>query len=353
MAEEYIGENLFSESTRKLATRAGRPALGSTPSYEDQEAHAFLETAAKSFLKYAVVSNARERRYKQEAYVSASVLAQKRFEFDLGQKLRRFYSTDGQNFLPPPDFRQDLGFGVSLDYSDFQPKDGKRRTYTEIVDHMHSKFIDARKTKAPDAKAEVAADLKMRVGKLQANVSAQRYQDARQAHIFANNLNTVIRSYKEALSVEKGFDPTTFSTHLDALVQNTKGVEGLVETGRATDTFRMAVGDLLSVGVTEANYNRDNSIALRYLANTPLRDTRVLKEVIGGLSWKDKVYLNKMRGAIKSQTKFKPYDKIPQDKAQYFEWAMAQVPDKTHADIQERALTGTCAMAHSKYCALS
>ena len=83
MAEEYIGENLFSESTRKLATRAGRPALGSTPSYEDQEAHAFLETAAKSFLKYAVVSNARERRYKQEAYVSASVLAQKRFEFDL------------------------------------------------------------------------------------------------------------------------------------------------------------------------------------------------------------------------------------------------------------------------------
>ena len=336
--EQQAGENLFSPSTERLAQSSIYKSTGK-PGLQTQEEPAlnFLERMSKAFIRFSAVSNRREAKHRDSSFIASSSLAQKKFDFELRKQLSRFYTSDGQDLLPASDYAADLGFGMMLKPDDFMPKEGQRRTYAEIVDHMHGKFMEDRKNKAPSVRAETSADLKMRLGRLQANVSAQAFQDARQGLILANNLNATIRSYKEVLSIERGFDPRTFALHVDALMQNTEGAIGLVEPGRASNTFRMALGDMISVGVLEANYNRDNSLALRFLANTPLRDTRALRDSVGGLSWKDKVYLNKMRDLVKGK-KFRKFQKAPKDKGSYFEWAIAQLDEKTTGEIQQRAL---------------
>ena len=121
----------------------------------------------------------------------------------------------------------------------------------------------------------------------------------------------------------------------------TTGAAGLVDPGRAAEAFRIAVGDMISVGVLEATYNRDNSLALKLLASTELRDTRSLREAVSGLSSEDKAYLDKMRKLARGKVmKYKMLDRPPKNKAEYFEWAIAQQTPERLAQIQERALQG-------------
>lgn len=336
------GDTIFSPATLGMAQRSARNFSGDINSRlnaSDQQALTFLGGLESSFRRYALGRAAENKRHRSANFIAATTIAQKRFDLDLKRELAHFYTTDGRDVPPPNDYNKDLGFGVQIAAKDFISREGQRRTFVDLVDYMHSRFSESRKKLAPDVQTETRADLEMRKGKLQSSVTAQQYQDSRQGLILANNLNTIVRSYKESLATERGFNPSTFGLHMDSAMRATTGAAGLVDPGSAANAFRVALGDMLSVGVLEAAHNRDNSLALKLLANTELRDTRQLRETISGLSTSDQAYLSKMRKMAKGKIlKYRMLDKPPKNKAEYFEWAIAQQTPERLAQIQDRAL---------------
>lgn len=310
------------------------------PNVWETETIKFLDRSEGMFRRVIAQRALEERNFKDRSFISATGIAQQSFDFELKKELARFYTSDGQDLTPPATYSKDLGFGVSLSGKDFLDTDGKRRSYVEAVKYFHSRFSDMRKGKAPSVRAENAASLKMREGELRAVLGAQKFQDRRQGAVLANNLNAVVRSYKEVLAKERGFNPDTFALHVESMLDTSGSSLSLLDAGAVARAVRLSLGDMLAVGITEAHTNRDNTLALRFLADTPLRDTEMVRKAVAGLSATDKAYLEKYRKAarLKGRKRFALNDKPPKNRGEFFEWAIAQQDEKRKGELQARAI---------------
>ena len=142
------GDTIFSPATLGMAQRNVRnfPGdIGADLRASDEQTLNFLGGLEKTFRRYAIQKGAEERRHRSSTFIAATNVAQKRFDLDLKRELAHFYTSDGRDLNPPSDYEKDLGFGVRLSPGDFKSREGQRRSFTDIVDYMHSRFSEARK----------------------------------------------------------------------------------------------------------------------------------------------------------------------------------------------------------------
>ena len=284
---------------------------------------------------------AREQNLRDTSFVAATSVAQKRFDWGMKKELAKFYTSDGRDITPPSDYTADLGFGVSLTAGDFldSPESGVRRTYTEMVAFLQDRFMDNRIKTAPSERAESASKTRMEQGKLHSEMRAGEYAAARRGVVLANNLNSVVRAYKETLQGTKGYDPSTFALHLNSILE-ASSAEDAVDPGVARNSALVAIKDLVNVGVLESHTDKDNRFALAVLGSSALRNTRMVNDSLAGLSEEDRKYMKGViSGVGKDRKIYRRGDPLPGDEVgEYLPWAMAQISAGERENIQQRAI---------------
>ena len=354
MAESFISKpvlNMAQSSTRRGSNR--RPTLPSDPAEQVQEGVAnALSVIGQKFTQVMHAQSLKERNLRDRTFVSATSVMQKRLDLELKRELVRFYTTDGRDIEPASDYSKDIGFGITLESSDFYDEEsGSRKTFSDVVKDVHNRFATKRRDSAPSLTAEKLTNDRLQYGHLQATISAYAFQDKRQPMVLANNLNTVVRSYKDAIHDEKGFSPLTFATHLDSLNEVFVASSELVDPGAANNARVQAMGDMLSIGVTDAFYNNDNAVPLSILATGKLADTFKVRQIVSGLPQEDLAYLHKAKESVKKDVSKKMFAKgaaVPKDKSNYMYWAYSQLPMNVQQDLQARSLEAFKAQTDQK-----
>ena len=335
---------LFSPGVGSILNRQQGIPSAPQAGHQDPQQRFLLDFTGKlstAFAKAAARGMARDALLKDNQYLVASGVGQARFDFGLTRELSKFYTSDGRDVTPPDDYSADLGFGISLSAGDFLDKGGtgRRRTYLEMVRHMQDKFIDARVQLAPSDRAEGMVRPRLDKGKLSSEVNALKYSHARNKVVVANNLNSVVRAYKETLSETRGYDPVSFGLHLNGILEASEG-GGTIDPGMGRQAALTAMSDLVKVGVTEAHTDRDNAFALEVLAASPLRNTEMVNKAITGLPARDQSYMRKLVSFTRKRKRIhKRGDALPgEDVREYLPWAMAQMSQQQRDDIQDRAV---------------
>ena len=217
----------------------------------------------------------------------------------------------------------------------FFDENGKQKAYPDVVEAVNNRFFTERSKTAPTSDALSGFELRFREGRLRAGMNAREYDAKRQTGKMAIGMNSVVRSFRENVSLVRGFDPATFAESVDALEELRDGGEGFVNPASAHLAYQMSLNDLLAAGVTEAHTDKDNNFALNVLASTPLRDTESVKRAISGLPEKDQKYV----GSIpKFPNPYKFGDKKPDDINLYIPWAIRQLDDQKVGALQARSL---------------
>ena len=335
---------LFSEGVGKIIGGRASVHTPMNPVNDDQFTPALAQGFGQLSGQFMQLANAERRRdaaLRDNTFISASNVAQARFDWQLKKELSKFYTSDGRDVAPPSDYKMDLGFGVSLTSGDFldNEESGQRRSYTDLVRHMQDKFIDTRIQSAPSDRAEGAAKVRLSQGKLASEMGALKYSQGRREMVLANNINATVGAYKETLQGTRGFDPNTFGLHLNAILESSEG-DGVIDAGRARLAALAGIRDLVRVGVTEAHTDRDNGFALSVLAASPLRNTKMVDQAIAGVPASDRSYLKKLvYFTAKRKRIYKRGDALPgANTREYLPWAMAQLEPVERAKIQERAI---------------
>ena len=301
------------------------------------------DIVTKLAVRYAAVSQIEDRKKKvfdDGQHVASSALGLAEHDYLLTKELSNFFRSDGEDILPPPDFDRDLGMGVSLAYGDFVSTKGKRRSYREVVSASLDNYMAAKRKNAPSPEAEGRADVRMREGKLKALISADIYDQKRRGVKLANNMNTVVRAYKETIAKTKGFSSDVFASHLEALVESVDSASGIVDAGQSFTMLREAGKDLIGVAISESVTGGDNDAALRVLGQGPLADTELLRKQVSGLPASDRALLAKYKGLYSKEAgkKYALGSPLPKDRQEYFSWALGQVDKESMAKLQERAV---------------
>ena len=330
-------------------TRRGRPGAALPSTYQPpqerikEEATDFMAKALGAFADIEFQYAAREKQRKETNFLSATGVAQSRFDIELKRELSRWYSSDGEDKMPPSEYSKELGFGINFTGADLVDEGtGKRKLFSDAVKDFHNKFSEERVKKSPSISIEGTVQNRLDAGKLRAVVGAYQYQDARQGMVLANNLNSIVVAYKSAIHETKAFNPDVFATHIEALDESVQASALLVDSGVARTQFRTAIKDMFAVGVTDAMLNRDNHTPLHILSEGGLLDTYEVRKAMAGISEKDTAYMELARKLTKGSTqftgKFRRGDLRPKDRSQYFPWAYAQLDLKEQSDLQARSI---------------
>ena len=326
-------------TTARKTSGVPSPNLFNPSAVRSQAASSALSQIGDTLTSYISTMSLREKHLRDNSYLSATPLAQNKFDLNLKRELRKYYRSDGEDVSPPSDYSADLGFGISFNGGALLDDAGNRRTFTEAVTFFHDQFTELRKKKAPSVKAEGKVSLTLQQGQFTSLVDAQGYSTKRQGLKLANNMNTVVRGYKDVVAADRGFNAETFGTHMKALEDLTVASTSVVDPGAAFQAFQEASGDLLAVGITDAALNRDNEMAIKLLALSPLRDTRELRKVMSGLNWKDINYLSTEREKYRGGSPTYRYgEPPPKNIINYFGWAYAQQSPKRQSELQKRAV---------------
>ena len=330
--------NRYAASTVRTTGGDPTPSVFNPKSQTEAAIGSAVTTFGNVLSRYISQSAIREKQWRDNQFLAATPLAQQKFDYTLKRELRKFYRTDGEDVTPEAGYSVDLGFGVSFNGESLLDETGTRRTFAEAVDFYQNQFIEGRKKMAPSVNADGKATQLLEEGKFRSQIDAQVYVGKRHGLKLANSYNTVVRAYKDVVAVDQGFNPEVFGQHMDAMKKLMVSSSNVVDPGAAFTAFREAAGDLLAVGVTDAALNRDNEMAIKLLAVSPLRDTRELRSVMSGLSAEDFKYLEQERKRFKKGPRFKLGDRPPKNTLHYFEWAYAQQDDKRQAELQKRSL---------------
>ena len=340
--------SLFSETTRGLV--AQKQNLG-TPRYLGPSEDPVARELSRVVPQYArqiggllLAEKEREQAFEDTSFVSATQVAQNRFDFNLKRELGRFYTSDGRDGGVPEDYRADLGFGVTLEAKDFIETGqgggpGVRRKYVDMVHSMHDRFMEVRGLSAPSEKAQIRSKIRMEAGQLNADMKAHAYSQARRGMRLANALNTVVRAYKETIADKKGFSVEDFGSHFESARNLAMGAG--IDQGKARLAFLGAVGDMVKVGVTEAHTDKDNQLALAVLAATPARGTEMVQKAVLGLEEKDKAYLSSKIRMARESGGFKKYrtgSNAPGDANEYLPWFLSQLDIRAVDEMKQRSL---------------
>ena len=341
---ENVSSNLFSQGALRFAQY--KTGYTSQPSRRvgglEAETYKAIDRAVSSIgAKYAqaqIAENRRRERFEESQFIAASALGLSEFDYGLKRELSNFYRSDGEEVLPAQDYRKEI-MGGSLAYDDFVSDTGKRRSYREVVEAALDRYIGERKKGSPTPIAEGRADLRMREAKVKSLIQADIYDRDRHGVKLTNNLNTIVRAYKETIAKSKGFSPDVFATHVESLAESIGGAGEYVDAGTSSNLLREAVKDLVGVSVAEAATQQDNEAAIRVLAQTSILDNRATRDAMAGLSWKDKRLLTKYRNAYKkAASKYPIGSPLPSDRGEYFNWALSQLDAKQLSGVQERAI---------------
>ena len=338
----------ISQSVRRMAASRGRPhrtSQGALPSTRPDPGEQIpaqvisgLNQVTQTFLSFKIGQDEKEKVRRDRDFLSATGVIQQRFNIDLKRELLKYYTTDGQDLSPEEDYKVEIGkTGVQLTSADFISKEtGRRMPYAHVVDTMNKRFREARSANAPSIEIEGALKNRLEEGSLRAMIGAYSYQDSRQGLKLANNLNSVVRAYKEAIHDEGYFSPDTFSVHMDAMAEAVAGSAPMVDIGASSEAFRVAMGDMLSIGLTDAMLNRENGLPFEVLREGRLLNTREVRKATAALPPKDQEMLKRIKG--KDKMTFKKGSVVPDDKGQYVAWALAQLPMEKLSDLQTRSL---------------
>ena len=294
------------------------------------------------FSQYAERRAREESYYRDVTYASATSVAQNRFDLDLKRELRKFYGSDGKDVDPTGDYAHDLGFGVTLVSKDFrEPGTNRRRLYSEVVEALQERFSEVRRKRAPSVRAESLTGVRLEQGMLRSRIDARSTQDSRQGMVYANNLNTIVRAYRDAIGESRGFSEDQFATHMESMMETSQAATSSLDPGAVRDAFRAALSDMVKVGVSEAAADSDNVMALRILARSPLANSEAFRRAAAGISLRDRAYLDKMRkgfkkakGGLRAEKGALP----PDDKTQWLEWAVDQMDAENVGEVETRAL---------------
>ena len=336
--------NLARSSTRRVRSQGILPQQHQDPRDRiKEEAADFLTESAGLLADFQTQYHAEEKRRKDTNFLSATGVAQARFDIELKRELGRWYSTDGQDRSPPSNYSKELGFGMMLTGGDLLDEStGKRKLYSDVVKDLHNKFSEGRVKKAPSLDIEGAVQNRLDVGKLRAVSGAYQYQDSRQQMVLANNLNSIVVAYKDAINDTKSFDSEVFATHIEALDETIDASLTLVDPGTAYTQLRTALKDMFAVGITDSMLNRDNHTPLHVLAESKLLDSYEVRKAMAGVPRKDVAYMQLARDVAKksrqNRGRYNVGDIRPKDRADYFPWAYAQLSLPEQSNLQARSI---------------
>ena len=290
--------------------------------------------------KFFIAKNRKAQVMRDSQYVASSVLSLQEYDFELKKELARIYRSDGTISELTPDYTGALPFGHQVTREDiFDPTTKKINPYVDIYSKKMADFVQGQKDKAPSQEALARATPKMGLAELQGKMVAHNYMEKWSLMSVANASNSVIRSFRERISKEKGFNQNTFSEHIVALSEVLSGAQGSADPGALQLTFRRAITDLVAAGVTEAGKDKDNDFALRVVAQSPLRNTEEVKKAILGLNDDDKKRFQLWRSRYISGRKTYSINSALPDKVEdHLDWALGQVTDKDIATIQARSI---------------
>ena len=105
-------------------TRRGRPSAALPSTYQPpqerikEEATDFMAKALGAFADIEFQYAAREKQRKETNFLSATGVAQSRFDIELKRELSRWYSSDGEDKMPPSEYSKELGFGINFTGAD-------------------------------------------------------------------------------------------------------------------------------------------------------------------------------------------------------------------------------------------
>ena len=298
-----------------------------------------LDSAVQTVGKHILYENRRRKALRDRQAVASSVLAYRQgIGYTLQKEMGKFYRSDGSFVSPQNDYRGDLGWGISLSRDDFY-RDGKRRPHLEIFRDKSAEFIQMRKGNAPSQEALTLMELGLKEQELRQTIVTNDVQNKWTINSVSVAANDIVRSFKEQLSLSKGYDPTNFALHLKAINDVISPAGEFADPGALQQTFRLAVTDMVAAGVAEAGNAKDNTFALEVLGHSPLRNSAVLKQAMAGLSGADRAYFQRVVGQFTDGRKlFKYGQPAPENVRLKLDWALAQVDPAQLDKIHNRAL---------------
>lgn len=291
--------------------------------------------------QYVTQSVARQKSLEDAQAVSSGMLSYRQaIGYDLPKEMSKFYRTNGTFIAPEKGYRRDFGWGVSLAYEDFFEKEGgKRRSMMQIFKDKSANFIKGRKGQAPSREAHSRLEMGLRELELKQMLLTDGLQENWHIKSVSNAANAVVRSYKEQISTQRGFDPSTFSLHLKSMADILGPAAQYADAGALQNTFRLGVTDLISAGVAEAGNSKDNNFSLAVLGHSPLRQSNVVQQSIAGLSQADQKFFHRVVAQHSQGRKLYQYGSpIPQEVNQHLDWALSQVSSENLDKIQRRAI---------------
>ena len=342
-----VANEFLSKPVLRIAESQLRPARRGTqvptevldPSARTKQAAASaFEQITNTFIRFKLVQDQKEKVRREQDFLSATGILQQRFDIDLKRELLKYYTSDGQDLTPPEGTSTPIGrSGIQLTAKDFISEEtGRRKPYSDVVESLHKRFSEERYKSLPSKDIEGVLNNRLEQGTLRAMIGAYSYQDARQGVKLANNLNSVVRSYKEAIHDERNFSADTFAVHVDAMAEAVAGASQMVDVGAASEAFRVSLGDMLSLGLTDAMLNRENMLPFTVLREGQLLDTREVRKALTALPPKDNAMLRGLKAKKKMSFSFN--SNAPDDKSRYIEWALAQMPLDKLSDLQMRSI---------------
>ena len=319
-----------------VRTHGVRDYTSPGPKSTEEKIAPAVQSALQAYGKFAAQDNQRRQAWEQQRYLTSSYLAQTRMNYELGREIHRYYPLDGRESMPEKGYEKDLGFGVKILESDFYNKDGTRKPYPDLVDSLNDRFFETRSKTAPDRHALSRFELRFREGRMRAGMAARAYDSKRQVGKMAMGMNSVVRSFRENVSMVRGFDPATFAESVDALTElRNASVKGYADPVAAQQAYLLSIHDLLAAGVTESHTDRDNMFALQVMGATPLRQSETLNRAISGLPEKDVKMFQSMPKVLNP---FKQGDAAPDDVQGYIPWAIRQIDPNQVSNLQARAV---------------
>ena len=145
MATSFISKPVLSMA--QSSTRRGglnrRPTLPGDPMEDVQlEVVNSLAVIGEKFAQIKHAQAVKEKNLRDRTFVSATGVMQKRLDLELKRELVRFYTTDGRDIDPSAEYSKDLGFGITLESSDFFDEEtGIRKTFSDVVKDVHLSLI--------------------------------------------------------------------------------------------------------------------------------------------------------------------------------------------------------------------
>ena len=296
-----------------------------------------LGKVATSLGRFMVYHNARKERLDSRQFSSATGILSIDFDDTVRRELVKFYRTDGTRSMPGSNYRAEIVPGFQLSREDFF-KDGKGLSYVDVYKGAFEKWRQLRLGQAPGPLANQYATPVLDRVALAGRIKAIDYENKWSQSAIANAGNTVIRAYRDRLSKVKGFSESDFQDYVTALGDVYSSGSEYVDLGQLGNSYRLALGDLLNAGVTEAGTSADNEMALRVLALTPVRRSKVAQDAMAGLAPTDKAYLNAVKKGFSNTLDYAMGANPPTQADRLLPWAISQLTDKQLNDLTDRSL---------------